>query len=83
MERRILGYITILVGIILIGYAGFSFINGSGNKENLLQVITSLLAGTIALFGGIHVAMTQNGIVHKRKNQHSIRPNLSKIENKP
>lgn len=57
MEKKLPGYILLTVGILMIAFAAYWFLNGTGDKENLGQVMISMLGGSIALFAGIHFAI--------------------------
>ena len=52
MEKRILGIVLSLLGIIGLIYAGISFMNGSGSK-NVKAIIFSGVLGAIFFSAGI------------------------------
>ena len=53
MEKRVLGIILSLLGIVGLIYAGISFVNGaSGNRDVKVITITAVL-GAIFFFAGI------------------------------
>ena len=53
MEKRILGIVLSLLGIVGIIYAGLSFINGSTGAKNIRTIIFAAIVGGIFFFAGI------------------------------
>jgi len=53
MEKRILGIILSLLGVIGLVYAGFSFMNGNAGARNIKAIIFSGTLGAIFFFAGI------------------------------
>ena len=53
MEKRILGIILSLLGVIGLIYAGISFINGGAGAKNVKTIIFSGIVGAIFFFAGI------------------------------
>lgn len=54
MEKKILGFILIALGLTGLLLAALSFINGNGDTDNLRKVIICFISGAIFLFGGIN-----------------------------
>jgi uncharacterized membrane protein len=53
MEKRILGIILSLLGVVGLIYAGFSFMNGGEGTRNIKAIIFSSVIGAIFFFAGI------------------------------
>jgi len=53
MEKRVLGIILSLLGIIGLVYAGVSFMNGGDSTRNIKAIIFSGVLGAIFFFSGI------------------------------
>ncbi len=53
MEKRILGIILSLLGIIGLIYAGAAFLNGSSNTRNIKLIIISGILGAIFFVAGV------------------------------
>lgn len=53
MEKRVLGIILSILGIIGLIYAGITFMNGGGNNKTVKTIIFSGLLGAIFFFAGI------------------------------
>ncbi len=53
MEKRILGIILTLLGVIGLIYAGVIFINGGGGGKNIRALILAAVLGAIFFFAGI------------------------------
>ncbi len=53
MEKRILGIILSLLGIIGLIYAGAAFMNGDSNTRNIKMIIISAVLGGIFFMAGI------------------------------
>ena len=53
MEKRVLGIILSLLGIIGLIYAGISFLNGTGATRNIKAIIFSGVLGAIFFSAGI------------------------------
>lgn len=53
MEKRVLGIILSLLGIIGLIYAGISFMNGGAGTRNVKVIIFTGILGAIFFFAGI------------------------------
>jgi len=53
MEKRLLGIILSLLGVIGLIYAGVSFLNGGEGTRNIKLIIFSGVLGAIFFFAGI------------------------------
>ncbi len=53
MEKRVLGIILSILGIVGLIYAGFSFLNGGEDTRNIKIIIISGILGAIFFFAGI------------------------------
>jgi hypothetical protein len=53
MEKRVLGMILALVGVVGLILAGVNFINGGANTHNIKQIILYGVLGGIFFFAGI------------------------------
>jgi uncharacterized membrane protein len=53
MEKRVIGIILTLIGVIGLIYAGITFMNTSGDNKNIKAIIFSGLLGAIFFFSGI------------------------------
>lgn len=53
MEKRIIGIILTLLGVIGIIYAGISFVNGGAETKTIKIIIFTGIAGTIFFLSGI------------------------------
>ncbi|MEO7308745.1 MAG: hypothetical protein ABIR78_14165 [Ferruginibacter sp.] len=53
MEKRVLGIILSLLGIVGLIYAGVSFMNGGEGTRNIKAIIFSAVLGGIFFFSGI------------------------------
>lgn len=53
MEKRVLGIILSLLGVIGLIYAGISFMNGSSDTTNVKAIIFSGVLGAVFFFAGI------------------------------
>jgi hypothetical protein len=53
MEKRILGIILSLLGVIGLVLAGVKFLNGGGGKYNVKEIVIYGLLGAIFFFAGI------------------------------
>ena len=53
MEKRILGIVLTLLGVIGLIYAGVVFVNGGGGGKNLRTLILTAVLGAIFFFAGI------------------------------
>jgi len=53
MEKRALGMLLTLVGIIALVIAGYNFVNHNGNVYNVKLIVTCSILGVIFFFAGI------------------------------
>ncbi|MFP5042499.1 hypothetical protein [Parasediminibacterium sp. JCM 36343] len=53
MEKRVLGIILSILGIIGLIYAGISFMNGGAGERNFKAILFSGILGGIFFFAGI------------------------------
>ena len=53
MEKRVLGIILSLLGVIGLIYSGISFMNGGSGDRNIKAIIFSGVVGAIFFFAGI------------------------------
>lgn len=53
MEKRILGMILALLGIVGLIYAGLTFLNGNENQRDIKLILFSGVLGAIFFFSGI------------------------------
>jgi uncharacterized membrane protein len=53
MEKRVLGMILALVGVVGLILAGVNFINGGSNTHNIKQIILYGVLGAIFFFAGV------------------------------
>ena len=53
MEKRVLGIILSILGVVGLIYAGISFMNGGENTRNIKAIIFSGVLGAIFFFAGI------------------------------
>lgn len=53
MEKRVLGIILSILGVVGLIYAGISFMNGGEDTRNIKVIIMSGILGAIFFFAGI------------------------------
>jgi uncharacterized membrane protein len=53
MEKRILGIILTLLGVVGLIFAGITFMNGGGGIRNIKAIVLSAILGAIFFFAGI------------------------------
>lgn len=53
MEKRILGIVLSILGIVGLIYAGIMFMNGGGSNKNIKSIIFSGVLGAIFFSAGI------------------------------
>ena len=53
MEKRVLGIILSILGIVGLIYAGISFVNGDADTKNLKIIIFAGVLGAVFFFAGI------------------------------
>ena len=54
MQKRITGYLLLIVGLVVMGFAGYLFATGTGGRGNLLEVVSYLIVGAVCFFAGIN-----------------------------
>lgn len=60
MEKRVLGMILSLLGVIGLIYAGVSFLNGGDGTRNIKLIIFSGILGVIFFIAGIGLVKNTN-----------------------
>lgn len=55
MEKRTLGIILTILGILGLILAGVNFLTGGGNNYNIKQILTFGILGAIFFFAGIRL----------------------------
>jgi len=60
MEKRILGIILSLLGIIGLIYAGAAFLNGDSNTRNIKLIISAILGGIFFMAGVSLIGSTKD-----------------------
>lgn len=55
MEKRILGLILSILGIVGLIYAGIIFMNGGTGERNIKAIVFSVILGGIFFFAGIRL----------------------------
>jgi hypothetical protein len=60
MEKRMLGMILTLLGVIGLMYAGVSFLNGGEGTRNIKLIIFAGILGAIFFFAGIGLVRNTN-----------------------
>jgi uncharacterized membrane protein len=58
MEKRILGLILSILGIIGLIYAGIMFMNGGTGERNIKAIVFSVILGGIFFFAGVRLIST-------------------------
>jgi hypothetical protein len=53
MEKRTLGFILALIGVVGLILAGVNFLNGGSNTHNVKQIIMYGVLGAIFFFAGV------------------------------
>ncbi|HTL09874.1 MAG TPA: hypothetical protein VL307_16485 [Chitinophagaceae bacterium] len=53
MEKRVLGIILSLLGIVGLIYAGISFVNGGSGTRSIKMILFASILGAIFFFAGI------------------------------
>lgn len=54
MQKRILGYLLLVVGLGGMALAGYIFVTGTGGRAHLIQVTSLMIFGASCLFSGIN-----------------------------
>jgi hypothetical protein len=55
MEKRTLGIVLALLGILGLVLAGVNFLKGGGNTYNVKQIVTFGVLGAVFFFAGIRL----------------------------
>ena len=54
MQKRILGYLLMVVGLAGMALAGFIFVTGTGGRGHLIEVTSLMIFGASCFFSGIN-----------------------------
>jgi len=54
MQKRILGYLLLVVGLAGMALAGYLFVVGTGGKGHLIEVTSYMIIGAASFFAGIN-----------------------------
>ena len=54
MQKRILGYLLIVLGLAGMVLAGFIFVTGTGGRGHLIEVTSLMIIGASCFFSGIN-----------------------------
>lgn len=54
MQKRILGYLMMVIGLVGMALAGYLFITGTGGRGHLIEIISILIIGAACFFAGIN-----------------------------
>ena len=54
MQKRILGYLLMVIGLGGMALAGYIFITGTGGRGHLIEIISILIIGAACFFAGIN-----------------------------
>ena len=65
MEKRVIGVILTLLGIIALIIGGYDFINHSGNTYNLKVIVTCGILGVVFFFAGIGLIRSTADVMKK------------------
>ena len=60
MEKRVLGIILSLLGVIGLVMAAVNFMNGGSGNKNIKEIIIYSILGAIFFFAGIGLVRTTN-----------------------
>ncbi len=55
MEKRVLGIILSLLGVVGLIYSGIAFLNGNSDTRNIKLIVFSSILGSIFFFAGISI----------------------------
>lgn len=58
MEKRVLGIVLTLLGIIALIVGGVTFVNHTGNTYNFKVIVTAIVLGLIFFVAGISIVRT-------------------------
>jgi hypothetical protein len=54
MQKRILGYLLVLAGLVGMALAGYLFVVGTGGRAHLIEVSSYMIIGAACFFAGIN-----------------------------
>jgi hypothetical protein len=54
MQKRVLGYVLLLVGLSGMALSGYLFVTGTGGRMHLIEVTSYLIFGASCFFWGIN-----------------------------
>lgn len=54
MEKRILGYLMMVIGLGGMALAGYIFVTGTGGRGHLIEITSILIIGAACFFAGIN-----------------------------
>jgi uncharacterized membrane protein len=60
MEKRVLGIILSVLGVVGLIYAGISFMNGGADTKNVKVIIFCSILGALFFFAGISLVKNTN-----------------------
>jgi hypothetical protein len=75
MEKKIIGIVLLVAGIAAMFFSGFSFMNGSGSSDHLIQVILYMVSGAILFFTGINLVDRPSDSLRK----HGVQSEFSQV----
>ncbi len=62
MEKRIIGIVLTILGIVGLILAGMNFMNGGGNTQNVKEIVLYGVLGAIFFFAGIGLVRSTRDI---------------------
>jgi len=68
MEKRVIGVILTLLGVLALIYGAFEFINHTGGVYNIKVISVSCLLGLVFFFAGIGLVRSTRDVV--KNNEH-------------
>lgn len=54
MDKRMVSILCVVIGVIALAISAWRFMNGAGNLQNLIEVLSYSIGGAILFFYGIH-----------------------------
>lgn len=54
MDKRLISIFCVVVGVIALALSAWRFLNGAGNLQNLIEVLSYSVGGAVLFFYGIH-----------------------------
>jgi hypothetical protein len=77
MQKRILGYVLLVLGLGGMGLAGYLFAVGTGGRGQLIEVCSYMILGAICFFVGLNYVYTD---ANKFTEEHlQITPELEEV----